>query len=114
MIELGHRPTGGRRFATRRTRGSGSPRPTLRGSSTTAATCRTSISRAPSTTGTSTSAPSARRRRLRDARLDVEYHAPARFDDLLEVFVRVERIGTTSVTYDHAAYKLTDAGRTTS
>ena len=38
----------------------------------------------------------------------VEYHAPARFDDLLEVFVRVERIGSTSVTYDHAAYKLTD------
>jgi acyl-CoA thioester hydrolase len=38
----------------------------------------------------------------------VEYHAPARFDDLLEVFVRVERIGTTSVTYDHAAYKLTE------
>jgi acyl-CoA thioester hydrolase len=34
----------------------------------------------------------------------VEYHAPARFDDLLEVFVRVERVGTTSVTYDHAAY----------
>ncbi len=40
----------------------------------------------------------------------VEYHAPARFDDLLEVFVRVERIGTTSVTYDHAAYKLGDDG----
>ena len=38
----------------------------------------------------------------------VEYHAPARFDDLLEVFVRVERIGTTSVTYEHAAYRLTD------
>jgi acyl-CoA thioester hydrolase len=36
----------------------------------------------------------------------VEYHAPARFDDLLEVFIRVERIGTTSVTYDHAAYRL--------
>jgi acyl-CoA thioester hydrolase len=34
----------------------------------------------------------------------VEYNAPARFDDLLEVFVRVERVGTTSVTYDHAAY----------
>ena len=34
----------------------------------------------------------------------VEYHAPARFDDLLEVFVRIERVGTTSVTYDHAAY----------
>jgi acyl-CoA thioester hydrolase len=38
----------------------------------------------------------------------VEYHAPARFDDLLEVFVRVERIGTTSITYDHAAYRLED------
>jgi acyl-CoA thioester hydrolase len=38
----------------------------------------------------------------------VEYHAPARFDDLLEVFVRVERIGTTSVTYDHAAYRVED------
>ena len=40
--------------------------------------------------------------------MTVEYHAPARFDDLLEVFVRVERIGTTSVTYDHAAYRLDD------
>ena len=38
----------------------------------------------------------------------VEYHAPARFDDLLEIFVRVERIGTTSVTYDHAAYRHDD------
>jgi acyl-CoA thioester hydrolase len=38
----------------------------------------------------------------------VEYHAPARFDDLIEVFVRVERIGTTSITYDHAAYRLAD------
>jgi acyl-CoA thioester hydrolase len=38
----------------------------------------------------------------------VEYHAPARFDDLLEVFVRVERIGTTSVMYDHAAYRADD------
>jgi acyl-CoA thioester hydrolase len=36
----------------------------------------------------------------------VEYHAPARFDDLLEVFVRVQRIGRTSVTFDHAAYRL--------
>ena len=40
--------------------------------------------------------------------LTVEYHAPARFDDLLEVFVRVERIGTTSVTYDHAAFRADD------
>jgi acyl-CoA thioester hydrolase len=40
----------------------------------------------------------------------VEYLAPARFDDLLEIFVRVERIGTTSITYDHAAYRLGDEG----
>jgi acyl-CoA thioester hydrolase len=40
----------------------------------------------------------------------VEYHAPARFDDLLEVFVRIERIGRTSITYDHAAYKVDDEG----
>ncbi len=38
----------------------------------------------------------------------VEYHAPARFDDLLEVFVRIARIGTTSVTYHYAAYKVED------
>ncbi len=38
----------------------------------------------------------------------VEYHAPARFDDLVEVFVRVERIGRTSVSFDHAAYRLDD------
>ena len=38
----------------------------------------------------------------------VEYVAGARFDDLLEVFVRVERIGTTSITYDHAAYRTED------
>jgi acyl-CoA thioester hydrolase len=44
--------------------------------------------------------------------VSVEYVAPARFDDLLEVFVRVERIGTTSVTYDHAAYRVGDGGDT--
>ena len=38
----------------------------------------------------------------------VEYHAPARFDDLIEAFVRVSRIGRTSVTYDYAAYRLPD------
>ena len=38
----------------------------------------------------------------------VEYHAPARFDDLLELFIRVERIGTTSVTYEHSAFRLSD------
>jgi acyl-CoA thioester hydrolase len=40
----------------------------------------------------------------------VEYFAPARFDDLLEIFVRVERVGTTSITYDHAAYRIDDDG----
>ena len=38
----------------------------------------------------------------------VEYHAPARFDDLIESFVRVQRIGTTSVTYEGAAVRLPD------
>jgi acyl-CoA thioester hydrolase len=44
--------------------------------------------------------------------ITVEYHAGARFDDLLEVFVRVERVGTTSITYDHAAYRVHDEGDT--
>ena len=34
----------------------------------------------------------------------VEYRAPARFDDLLEVFVRAARLGTSSVTWECAAY----------
>jgi acyl-CoA thioester hydrolase len=34
----------------------------------------------------------------------VEYHAPARFDDELEVYVRVRRIGTTSVAWEFEAY----------
>jgi acyl-CoA thioester hydrolase len=38
----------------------------------------------------------------------IEYHAPARFDDLLEVFIRVSRIGRTSATYDCAAYRVDD------
>jgi acyl-CoA thioester hydrolase len=38
----------------------------------------------------------------------VEYHAPASFDDLLEVFVRMARIGRTSVTYECAAYRVED------
>ena len=36
--------------------------------------------------------------------------AGARFDDLLEIFVRVERIGTTSILYDHAAYRIDPDG----
>ena len=39
---------------------------------------------------------------------DVEYHAPARFDDLLEIFVRVARIGRTSTTYECASYRMDD------
>jgi acyl-CoA thioester hydrolase len=38
----------------------------------------------------------------------VDYHAPARFDDLIEVFVRVSRIGRTSMTYELAACRLPD------
>jgi acyl-CoA thioester hydrolase len=38
----------------------------------------------------------------------IEYHAPARFDDLIEVFIRVSRIGRTSVTYECAAYRVDD------
>jgi acyl-CoA thioester hydrolase len=38
----------------------------------------------------------------------VEYQAPARFDDLIEVFVRLARIGRTSVSYECAAYRLPD------
>jgi acyl-CoA thioester hydrolase len=38
----------------------------------------------------------------------VDYLAPARFDDLIESFVRISRIGTTSVTYECAAYRLPD------
>jgi acyl-CoA thioester hydrolase len=36
--------------------------------------------------------------------MHVEYHMPARFDDLIEVDVRISRIGTSSVTYEFAAY----------
>jgi acyl-CoA thioester hydrolase len=39
---------------------------------------------------------------------NVEYHAPARFDDLLEIFVRLARIGRTSATYECAAYRAGD------
>ena len=36
--------------------------------------------------------------------MQVEYQMPARFDDLIEVDVRISRIGTSSVTYEFAAY----------
>jgi acyl-CoA thioester hydrolase len=38
--------------------------------------------------------------------LQVEYHAPARFDDLIETFVRIARIGRSSIAYECAAYRL--------
>ena len=38
----------------------------------------------------------------------MEYHAPARFDDLIEVFVRMARIGRTSATYEFSAYRVDD------
>ncbi len=37
---------------------------------------------------------------------DVEYFAPARFDDELEIFARVRRIGRSSVTFEFAAHKM--------
>src|SRR5437660_1231150 len=39
---------------------------------------------------------------------DVEYFAPARFDDEIEVYARVSRIGRTSVTFEFAAYRIPD------
>jgi acyl-CoA thioester hydrolase len=38
----------------------------------------------------------------------VLYEAPARFDDLIEVFVRTRRIGRSSVTSEFAAYRVED------
>ncbi|HEY2074238.1 MAG TPA: thioesterase family protein, partial [Gaiellaceae bacterium] len=37
---------------------------------------------------------------------DVEYFAPAMFDDELEVNVRIGRVGRTSITFEFAAHKL--------
>jgi acyl-CoA thioester hydrolase len=37
---------------------------------------------------------------------DVEYFAPAHFDDELEIHIRVSRIGRTSMTYEFAAFKV--------
>jgi acyl-CoA thioester hydrolase len=41
----------------------------------------------------------------------VEYLAPASFDDELEVFVRVRRIGTTSLSWEFEAYKASGGDR---
>jgi acyl-CoA thioester hydrolase len=39
---------------------------------------------------------------------DVEYFAPASFDDELEIHIRVSKIGRTSMTYEFAAFKVPD------
>ena len=38
----------------------------------------------------------------------VAYEAPARFDDLLEIFIRTKRIGRTSVASECVAYRIED------
>jgi len=38
----------------------------------------------------------------------VDYFAPARFDDLIEIFIRMRKIGRTSATYECAAYRVED------
>jgi acyl-CoA thioester hydrolase len=38
----------------------------------------------------------------------VVYEAPARFDDMLEVFVRTKRIGRTSITNEYCAHRVGD------
>jgi acyl-CoA thioester hydrolase len=38
----------------------------------------------------------------------VEYFAPAQFDDLIEIFIRMRKIGRTSATYECAAYREDD------
>jgi acyl-CoA thioester hydrolase len=38
----------------------------------------------------------------------VEYFAPARFDDLIEIFIRMRKIGRTSAAYECAAYRVED------
>jgi acyl-CoA thioester hydrolase len=40
--------------------------------------------------------------------IQVEYEAPARFDDLLEVFIRTARVGRTSVAAECAVYRVAD------
>jgi acyl-CoA thioester hydrolase len=39
---------------------------------------------------------------------DVEYFAPAVFDDEIEVFARVSRVGRTSMTFEFAAHRALD------
>src|SRR5262249_18799363 len=38
----------------------------------------------------------------------IDFFAPARFDDLIEVYIRVSRIGRTTATYEGPAYRVDD------
>lgn len=38
-------------------------------------------------------------------RFEIDYHAPAVFDDLLEVFTRVSRVGNSSMVFEYAVTK---------
>lgn len=38
----------------------------------------------------------------------IDFHAPATFDDLLEVFCRVAKIGTSSITFEYAVMRERD------
>ena len=40
--------------------------------------------------------------------MTIEYFAPARFDDTIEIFCRQSRIGRTSATFECAAYRVED------
>ena len=87
--------------------GRASTRPTRRASSTTAATCPTSTAPGSSTCaalGMLGHVPGEPEFAMRAQH--VEYHAPARFDDEVEVFVRAERLGRTSVTWAFDAYRV--------
>jgi len=46
-------------------------------------------------------------------RHEVDYLAPATFDDLIEVLVRVARVGETSATFEYAAYRSDDVALAT-
>ena len=38
----------------------------------------------------------------------IDYLAPAVFDDEIDVYVRLARLGRTSATFEHAAYRVVD------
>lgn len=39
---------------------------------------------------------------------EIDYHAPAQYDDLLEVFCRVAKVGRTSITFEFAVTRAED------